>query len=184
MDDFYIYYEEVENQASVIGSIKAVAPIELKEMGDMNFIRVPPEVGLGFTRGTTPLNNWVVAWDSDAEKMVLKQEDETKQPEAPKILRSIPTNEEKPQITVTWKKSEGVFNVKARGVSISHEDIVMHFFVTRKDDWNILYYPFTVHLLVTMNRKGYDIPCDVELPDEFSVFTKYALERYQLRVEE
>jgi len=182
VDDFYIYYEP-DTQASLVGVIKAVAPIELKEMGDMEFIRVPSDIGLGFTRGTTPLTNWVVRWDADADAMCLVQLETDSLREAPKFLEVIPTKEENPQTTITWKPSEGVFNVRTRGVSITHPNLDMNFFVTRECDPNILYYHFSVRLLATMNRVGYDIPCNVSLPKKFSVYTKFELDRYQLRYE-
>jgi len=181
VDDFYIYYEP-ESDANSAGAIKAVAPIQLKEMGDMDFIRVPSKTGLSFTKGTVSLNYWVVVWNSDAGEMQLTKQDITSVP-APKLLTVIPKRQENTQVAVTWKPLENIFNVRTRGISISHPDITMKFFVTRLDDPNILYHHFEVQLLDTMNRKGYDLLCDVEIPKKFSVYTKYGLERYQLLIE-
>lgn len=189
MDDFYIYYKP-ESGVSWEGTIKAVAPTQLKVMGDMDSIRVPAEIGLGFIKGTTTLNNWVVKWNSDACEMRLF--DKTQLAEhlsnnsgvgSSRLFKSTPTQQEKPQVIVTWKPSENIFNVRTRGVSISHEDLIMRFFVTRPDDPNIFYHQFEVQLLETMNRRGYDVLYEVEIPEKFSVYTKYDLERYQLRIE-
>ena len=71
MDDFYIYYELPAGSPSQGGVIKAIAPILLKNMGDMDFIRVPAETGLTFNKGIEPLNQWVVKWNSDTDEMKL-----------------------------------------------------------------------------------------------------------------
>ena len=182
MDDFYIYYV-LSDTSHLVGEIKAVAPVELKEMGDTEFIRVSSEVGLGFTRGTTPLNNWVVAWNADADTMRLTQAQTEANEEKPKIFQVVPHRQENPQTIITWKASEKTFNVRTRGVSISRPDFTMHYFVIREDDPNILYHHFSVQLLETMNRVGYDIPCNVDLPDRFSIYTKPDMERYQFIIE-
>jgi hypothetical protein len=183
VDDFYIYYES-EPDTNLVGVIKAVAPIQLKELADMDFIRVPSETGLSFTRGTTPLSRWVVKWNSNSGKMQLVQQNyDAARSTSLRFLEAIPTRQKKAQVTVTWKPSENSFNVRTRGVSIEHPNTSMVFFVTRLDDPNILYHNFTVPLLDTMQRKGYDLLCDAEIPKKFSVYTKHELDRYQLRIE-
>lgn len=178
MDDFYVYYER-ETETSLAGAIKAIAPTQLEEMGDMEFIRVPSEVGLSFTRGSMVLSRWFVKWDSDG--MQLTEQDNIRQTVV-KFLTVVPTRQTKAQVIITWKPSENIFNVRTNGVSIEHPNINMVFFVTALDDPNIPYHDFTVQLLDTMNRKGYDLPCSVELPKKFSVYTKHELKRYQLRI--
>lgn len=181
MDDFYIYYE-AESDAQLVGVIKAVAPARVKEMGDMEFIRVPAETGLAFTRGVVTLNHWVVKWNPDDGEMQLIQQD-ILQPTVPKFLEAVPTRQPRSQVVITWNPSEKSFNVKTRRVSITHPNLNMFFFITRLDDPNIIYHHFVVELIDTMTRKGCDIPCDTKLPNKFSVYTKPELDRYQLRTE-
>lgn len=183
MDDFYIYYEP-KSDAHTTGVIKAVSPTLLEEMGDMKFIRVPSKKGLEFITGTEALNYWVVEWSVELGEMCLvKQDSKYINPVAAKFLRPIPSRQEKTQMTVTWNRAEGIFNIRTRGIRITHPNITMGFFITHRDEPNILYYSFMVHLLDTMNRKGYNHKCDTEIPSEFSVYTKHELERYQLRIE-
>ena len=183
MDDFYVYYEATSH-GNMAGAIKAISPTNLSEMKDVEFLRVSSEVGLSFTVGAEPLNGWVVAWDSNKSEMsMVKQDNNFTTNVAFHFLESIPLRQTKTQVIVTQKQEENIFNVRTRGVSISHQNIKMAFFVTRLDDPNILYYCFQVPLYDTMNRKGVDFAYDVELPKRFSVYTKQELERYQLRTE-
>jgi len=183
VDDFYVYYEPTAH-GTMAGVIKAISPTKLLEMKDVEFIRVSSKIGLSFTVGSEPLNGWVVAWDSNKSEMdMVKQENVFTINVASNFLESIPLRQIKAQVIVTQKREENIFNVRTRGVSISHQNIKMAFFITRLDDPNILYYYFQVPLYDTMNRKGVDFAYDVELPKRFSVYTKQTLERYQLRIE-
>ena len=182
MDDFYIYYE-LGQQSHTVGTIKAIAPIELGEMNEMEFIRVPSPVGLSFTRGSESLNRWVVKWFPEFAEMRLYKRELDRSETVANFIQLIPTRQTKPQVTVTWKRESKLFNVKTRGVSISHPNVDMYFFVTRLDDPNIFYHHFGMVLLETMNKKGLDIPCDITLPDKFSVSTRTVFDRYQLRIE-
>ena len=182
MDDFYIYYEP-EQQSPTIGTIKAISPRKLDDMGDMEFVRVPSKIGLSFTRGSESLNQWVVKWLPEFAEMRLYKRDIEHWESVTNFLQIIPTRQTKAQVTVTWKRESKVFNVRTRGVSISHPNIDMYFFVTRLDDPNIIYHQFSTSLLETMNRKGLDIPRDITLPDKFSVCTRTTFDRYQLRIE-
>jgi len=181
VDDFYIYYEL--GQQAYIGTIKAIAPSELNEMGDMEFIRVPSEVALSFTKGSESLNRWVVKWLPEFSEMRLYKQ----KPDRPEIVKEflqiIPTRQTKPQVIVTWKRKSNTFNVRTRGISITNTNMDMNFFVTRLDDPNIYYHHFSTELLETMNRRGLDIPCNIVLPKKFSVCTKTTFDRYQLRIE-
>ena len=181
MDDFYVYYEPTPNNA-MIGVIKAISPSKLAEMGDAEFIRVSSEVGLSFTIGAEPISCWVVSWDSDKGEMGMVKQGSITNLSA-NFLKAIPTRQKKAQVIVTQKPKENVFNVRTKGVSISHFNAKMAFFVTRLDDPNILYCHFQIPLYDTMNRKGVDFKYSVELPKRFSVYTKYDLDRYQLRIE-
>jgi len=182
VDDFYIYYE-LEHQSHSIGTIKAIAPRKLDDMGDMEFIRVPSKIGLSFTKGSESLNRWVVKWLPEFAEMRLYKREIEKLESVTNFLQIIPTRQTKAHVTVTWKRESKLFNVRTRGVSISHPNIDMYFFVTRLDDPNIIYHQFNTSLLETMNRKGLDIPCDITLPNRFSVCTRTAFDRYQLRTE-
>jgi len=183
VDDFYVYYEPTPNNA-MIGVIKAISPSKLSDMEAVEFIRVPSEVGLSFTIGSEPLSGWVVSWDSDKGEMdMVKQDTSSLTNLSVNFLRAIPTRQEKAQVVVTQKPKENVFNVRTKGVSISHFNSPLAFFVTRLDDPNIIYYHFQIPLYDTMNRKGIDFRYSVELPKRFSVYTKYAVDRYQLRIE-
>jgi hypothetical protein len=183
MDDFYIYYEPIP-QGNMAGVIKAISPTKLVEMKDKEFIRVSSEIGLSFSTGAEPLNGWAVVWDSGKSAMSMVKQDNSFTTNATfNYLEAIPSQQTKAQVIVTQKQEKNVFNVRTRGVSISHRNIKMAFFITRLDDPNILYYHFQVPLYDTMNRKGVDFKYDVELPERFSVYTKQELERYQLRIE-
>jgi hypothetical protein len=180
--DFYVYYEPTTHGTA--GVIKAISPTKLSEMKDVEFICVPKEVGLSFTVGSEPLNGWVVAWDSSKSEMCMVKQDNSFTTNVEfNFLEAIPLRQIKAQVIVTQKQEDNIFNVRARGVSISHQNIKMAFFVTRLDNPNILYYHFQIPLHDTMNRRGVDFAYDVELPKRFSVYTKQTLERYQLRIE-
>ena len=181
MDDFYIYYE-LEQQSHTIGTIKAISPRKLDDMDDMEFIRAPSKTGLAFTKGSESLNRWVVKWLPEFAEMRLYKREIDKPESMANFLKIIPTSQTKAQVTVTWKRESKLFNVRTRGVSIAHPNIDMYFFVTRLNDPNIFYHQFNVPLLETMNRKGLDIPCDIILPNKFSVWTRTAFDRYQLRI--
>lgn len=182
MDDFYIYYEP-DPQSPTIGIIRAVAPIELDEMNDMEFIRVSSEIGLSFTKGSESLNQWIVRWTPEFGEMCLHKQEQNKPKIVADFLEIIPTRQTKAQVIVTWKRESNMFNVRTRGISISHPNIDMFFFVTRQGDPNIIYDYFGVALRDTMNRKGLDISRDIILPKKFSVCTRTAFDRYQLRIE-
>ena len=182
MDDFYIYYE-LRQESHTIGTIKAIAPIKLDEMGDVEFIRVSSEVGLSFTRGTESLNRWVVKWLPEFAEMRLHKQKSARPEMAIDFLSVIPTRQTKAQVIVTWKRESNMFNVRTRGISITNTNMDMNFFVTRLDDPNIYYHHFSMELVETMNRKGLDIPCNIVLPKKFSVCTKTTFDRYQLRIE-
>ncbi len=182
MDDFYIYFE-LEQQSHTVGIIKAISPRKLDDMGDMEFIRAPSKIGLAFTKGSESLNRWVVKWLPEFAEMRLYKREIEKLESVANFLQIIPTRQTKAQVTVTWKRESKLFNVRTRGISISHPNIDMYFFVTRLDDPNIIYHQFSTSLLETMNRKGLDIPRDITLPDKFSVCTRTAFDRYQLRIE-
>jgi hypothetical protein len=125
----------------------------------------------------------VVKWLPEFAEMRLYKREIDKPESVANFLKIIPTRQTKAQVTVTWKRESKLFNVRTRGVSIAHPNIDMYFFVIRLNDPNIFYHQFSVLLLETMNRKGLDIPCDIILPDKFSVCTKTAFDRYQLRIE-
>jgi ribosomal protein S10 len=182
VDDFYIYYE-LEQQSHTVGTIKAIAPRKLDDMGDMEFIRASSKIGLSFTTGSESLNRWVVKWLPEFAEMRLYKREFEKMESVTNFLQIIPTRQTKAQVTVTWKRESKLFNVRTRGVSISHPNIDMYFFVTRLNDPNIIYHQFSTSLLETMNRKGLDIPRDITLPNKFSVCTRTAFDRYQLRIE-
>lgn len=181
MDDFYIYYE-LEPQSHTVATIKAIAPIELGEMGDMEFIRVPSEVGLSFTRGTESLNRWVVKWLPEFAEMRLHKQEQDRPDAVIDFLRNIPTRQTKAQVIVTWNRKRKSFNVRTQGISATHPNMDMLFFVTRLHDPNIYYHHFGVALWDTMNSEGFGTPCDIVLPDKFSVYTRTAFDRYQLRI--
>ena len=182
MDDFYIYYEL--NQPSLtVGTIKAIAPRKLNDMENMEFIQVSPEVGLAFTRGSESLNRWEVRWLPESAEMRLHKREVVRAESVTSFLRIIPTRQTKAHVTVTWNRESKLFNVRTRGVSVRHPNINMHFFVTRLGDPNIIYHQFSTELMETMIRTGLDIPCDVTFPDKFSVCTRTAFDRYQLRIE-
>lgn len=182
MDDFYIYYE-LEPQSHTTATIKAIAPIKLNEMGDMEFIRVSSEVGLSFTKGVESLNRWVVKWLPEFAEMRLYKQEQGRSETAIDFLKIIPTRQTMAQVQVTWYTKSMVFNIRTRGISAAHPNVDMHFFVTRRDDLNIYYYHFSVALSATMDKKGVDIPCPVLLPDKFSVSTREIFDRYQFRTE-
>ncbi len=181
MDDFFVYYEPKQNDVSK-GIIKAISPNEISDMEGFEHIRIPAEQGLTFTVGSESLSLWMVSWDSSRGEMVLeKSEPEAINDTEIVFLTEIPTVQTKPQLLVTYTRSANEFHLLTRGVSISHQNLNMLFFVTRKGDPNILYHHFSTTLYETM-RRGITIPCDVELPEKFSVLTKPELERYQLKV--
>ena len=181
MDDFYIYYEPISD-AHQTGVIKAVAPTKRPQMGDMEFIRVPDTMGLAFVRGTKSLNGWIIKWNPDAGRMELAKREDSRVTEV-NFLKQVPTRQTKPQVIVTWLRGDKKFNVRVRGISISQPDRTMLFFVTRRNDPNIIYHHFRVALVDTMNRKGYDIMCNSDIPDQFSVYARFDFTGYQLRIE-
>ena len=184
MGDYYVYYEGVPNDQTK-GIIKAISPVPLAEMEELEHIRIPAEEGLAFTVGGKSLNAWAVAWNNDLECMAMTEMSAATINTAEFIfLQEIPTAQKKPQVSITYSKSDGAFLVKTRGVSISHPNVTMLFFITRKGDPNILLYHFQVALYETMSRKGFRLPCDVDLPKVFSVYTKPDLDRYQLRIQQ
>jgi hypothetical protein len=182
VDDFYIYYEPVSD-AHQTGVIKAISPTKLSQMGDMEFIRVSDEVGLAFAKGNKSLNGWIIKWNPDSGTMQLTQRVDSRVATEINFLKQIPTRQTKPQVIVTWLRGDKKFNVRVRGVSISQPDRTMLFFVTRRNDPNIIFHNFRVALVDTMNRKGYDIMCDADIPDQFSVYARFDFTRYQLRIE-
>ena len=181
MDDFYVYYEPLSDNLTK-GTIKAISPNALKEMGDMDYIRIPAERGLEFTIGDESISLWMIGWDSDVEDMAMvKYEPEVAVGPGKVPLREIPTRQSKPYTVITYSKGKREFFIRTKGISLSHQNVNMTFFVTREGDPNIPFFHFSTPLFDTMARKGVTVTCDVELPDQFSVFTKPELERYQLR---
>jgi hypothetical protein len=176
MDDFYVYYE-ISSQDLQTGVIKAVFPNYLEEMNHLEFIRVPPEVGLKFTIGTESFSRWIVSYDTSEEEMVLVrpildliQTDLN----GNRVLMSsvvslipLPEVQEEPEVVVTWNTKGKTFNV----MSDSEEPLT--FYVTREGDPNILYFRFSE----THAR------CDIPLPEVFSVYTRPKFSRYKLEIE-
>lgn len=180
MDDFYVYYEALQNDATK-GMIKAISPSEITDLGDLYFIRVAPEVGMEFTVGDRSIGEWMVAWSNDKQDMVLAEaKPEAMHDTGTWFLTEVPLVQEKPQTVLTHRP--GSFNVRTRGVSLSFPNVILKFFVTRKGDPNFLLEHFSVPLYETMVRKGVDMPVREDLPP-FSVFTRAEIERYQLRIE-
>ncbi len=182
MNDFYVYYEPKPNDITK-GIIKGIAPHEISDFEGMEFIRIPFEQGLTFTTGDEPLSRWMVAWDNDELEMVLaKTEPEEVNNIEISFLAEVPKRQTKPQLSITYHREKNEFHLLTRGVSISHQNLNMVFFVTRQGDPNILLHHFKTTLYETM-RRGITIPCEVELPEKFSVFAKPELERYKLKVQ-
>lgn len=182
MDDFYIYYE-LQEQSHTIGTIKAIAPLELTEMDDMEFIRVSSEVGLSFTRGSESLTRWVIKWLPEFAEMRLFKQEQVGSERTIDFMKIIPTLQRDPQVIVTWQSERKIFNITTQGISPSHPDMDMHFFVTRKDDPNIYYDHFSVALSDTMKNKGTEYHCHEMFPEKFSVSTRSVFERYQFRID-
>jgi hypothetical protein len=182
VDDFYVYYELTTDDEAK-GIIKAIAPHSLKEMSGTEYIRITPEQGKIFTMGGESLNRWFVGYNTNQREMVLLQLREGFDTPAKSIaMIDVPTNQRTTQTTIIYVASKKMFNVRTRRVSISRVNVSMLFFVTELGDPNILFHYFKVSLYDSMGRKGVDIPCDVDLPRKFSIFTKPEVERYQLRI--
>ena len=184
MDDFFVYYEPMNDTTK--GVIKAISPSSLTEMGRYEIIRISSEQGLSFTIGMKSLTCWMIKWNNDTGKMEMFEEDrnaifamsfvETL------FFEEVPRIQTKPQLTITYSRGENSFSLMTRGISVSHQDLTMYFFVTNPGDPNILHHYFITTLYETMGRKGVVIPCNVKLPKKFSVFCKPELERYKLKV--
>lgn len=183
MDDFYVYYKTSDEHPDV-GDIMAVSPAERSL--ELEHVRVPADIGRQFTLGTEPLHRWGVFWDAATQKMTFARRDDHKKTEESgpsRVFAQIPRGSEDSEICITWDATKKTFAVKSYGISIDHPNVTMWFFVTAKDDPNIVYFKFEADLLETMSRKGKVVDCDAALPEEFGVHTRQLFNSYRLSVE-
>lgn len=179
--DFHVYYE-LDSATQRIGTIRAISPVLLDELGDLPFLRVKPEVGLQFTKGTESPSNWVVAWNDRAGKMELAKSIVGAVRMCP--FKKIPTDQIEPQVLVKWRPSQREFNISVPYLDIVHDNSRVHFFVTHRDDPNVMYYHIDVLFYDMLSEGGHTVWVEKELPEDFSVYTKWVFDSYQLTVEE
>ena len=181
MDDFYIYYV-LEEENPNIGKINAIAPHAIKWLEDMSFIRVPAEYGLEFTSGRERMSNWGIQYDDESEDMVLaKTEVKTGTPFV-SVFFQLPRTQKNPEMVITFKKKATCFHVQVPSVGLRKPKRKLYFFVTPLDDPNMSYFQFPVDFSLAAEPEGYEIPCPVLLPKQFSIFTNMVLDRYQMRI--
>jgi hypothetical protein len=181
MDDFYIYYV-IDEETPTMGYIRAVAPHVIDEMEDMAFIRVPAVYGLQFTVGRKSISHWVVQYDNDSECMILTKPKAQLGIVLAPVFSQVPRIQKNPEMVVTFKKKEKCFHVHIPSKGLKQPKRKLRFFVTPFNDPNMLYFQFPVDFDIASESAGCTIPCPVELPKQFSIFTNKILDRYQLRI--
>ena len=181
MDDFYIYYV-LDEENSDTGKIQVVAPHVTTGLGDMPFIRVPSDYGLEFTSGKERMSNWIIRYDDESEDMVLTKMEVKSGTPFISVFFQLPRTQKNPEMVITFKKKASCFNVQVPSVGLRKPKRKLHFFVTHFDEPNLLYFQFPVDFALAAEPDGYEVPCPVTLPKQFSIFTNKVLDRYQMRV--
>jgi len=175
LEDYYLYYEVPENSRT--GAIRAISPHKLNDWENMSFLKIPATLGANLVSGKESLFNWSVVFNERTLKMVLV---ETKQA-LPKAcpVNSIPQDQEDAEIIVSWDGTN--FKVTAPKVEYALDGVNLDFFVTDEDEPYILHQHFGCQLIDAID--GNVTVAGINVPDEFSVYTRWLYERYQLVIE-
>jgi len=197
VDDFYVYYET--NTEAKVGVIKAIAPRELAGFGD-GHIRIPGEFGRKFNTGEETPTKWEVRWNGTEMAMCEKQE---VPPSLSCGLVEVKPHDEQSEIEVVLT----YYGISVTGETVADPDneSIMWFFVTKKDDPNVLIAQFPVKVKDLHRRcdagkkaKGTfflfndlkvdytrctrgsenDVPCFMNF---YSIYTKPTFDSYRLR---
>ena len=182
MSEFFVYYKNQEDLVEV-GQVQAVTSTRIKDY-DLPFVKIPAELGKRFNTSQESVGSWHVKWNPAKTRMEFIRKGE--QPESGhmrgfrRMLEQHETNND-PDIVVTWHRRKNVFTVTGSElVDAVYKNL--DFFVTRNCDPNVLHFGFEVS---TANiAQGTTIPCNSDLPEDFSIFTMMCFDNYLLRKEQ
>ena len=180
-EDFFVYYKAEEDIASP-AILQAVSPARLNI--DSPFIRIPHELGSKFNLGEESPDNWHARWNPAREKMEIARKDEPPKMGHKRGFRRILESHERdcvPDIIVTWYDEGDMFIVTGSKLLDSYVDFTyrdLEFLVTEKYNPNILYFRFVVSSSVIAHF--YTVTYNVDLPEDFSIFTRMYFDGYLL----
>lgn len=187
-DDFFVYYKTEEDVSST-GLLKVISPT--RQNIDLPFIRIPYELGIRFTPdpkdgiSKESPSIWHVRWNSAREEMEITRKGELPEFGHIRGFRRIPEPHETdhiiPDIVVTWHEERNVFVITgSKLLDATYRNL--DFFVTENCDPNVLHFGFRVS--TASIARGISVTCDIDLPDDFSIFTRMCFDGYLLRKEQ
>ena len=177
-EDFFVYYKEGPDDT---GILQAVSPTHLNI--NLPFIRIPNELGTRFTLGKESPNNWHIRRNPVKDKMEFTRKGDQPEIGHKRGFRRIPEQHEtdqEPDIVVTWNKEKNVFTITGNKL-VDAAYKYLDFFVTGNCDPNILHFGFKVSTASIANSAT--ATCNLDLPDDFSIFTRMCFDNYLLRKE-
>lgn len=160
---------------SSVGVIKAVSAKPLPMLSEMRTIRVPMEFGIRLNREHP---NWLVVLNGKTDKVGLVEKKQVENRNYP--FARIPYEQDDPEIVLAWDGNRSM-RITAPGVEYAADGTVLDFFITNPDDPHICHHRFRCQLEDTLGSGTVvELP---ELPERFSVYTKWYYERYQMVME-
>lgn len=141
MTDFYVHYQIDDLQAKT-GFIKAVSSRVIKGFED-TVLKVPEAVALKFIRDKESPNNWEIQWDG--EKMVLAKKDTARMDCTMwRPLFQLKHQVQDPIVWVILVRDTGQFVIYGDADQLEgiEDNTRIWFFVTKKDDPNVIYQKF------------------------------------------
>lgn len=180
MSDYFVYYKTDDDVANVGIPIAITSH---RQNINQPFLRIPHELGIRFQHQKETPGNWQIRWNPAKEQMEFVLKGEQLEFGHMRGFRRIPEPHETdhfPDIAVTWHENDNVFVVTgSKLVDATYR--YLDFFVTENCDPNVLYFRFDVSTAGV--ARGVLVTCDVDLPDDFSIFTRMCFDGYLLRKE-
>lgn len=177
-EDFFVYYRDAGDDTGILQAVSSTC-----QNIDLPFIRIPYELGIRFTLGKESPSTWHIRRNPAKDEMEFTRKGDQPETGHKRGFRRIPEPQEtehEPDIIVTWHKEKNMFVVTGNKL-VDAAYRYLDFFVTGNCDPNILHFGFKVS---TANiAKGATATCNLDLPDDFSIFTRMYFDNYLLRKE-